>query len=235
MLIDHLVADAFGTKCYVVALAKGSECVVVDPGIGVFPRLRAYLTANRLHPVAAMMTHGHLDHTFSVTPLSGARHIPAYIHPGDRHMLTDPFAGLGPLFSPQFRAAIGPDWDWTEPDDVRPLEDGSTMELAGIPFHVDHVPGHTSGSVMFTLPGDAQADAYCLIGDTVYAGTIGRTDMPGGSREQLLRSLRAKVLTMTDGTALLTAHGRATTVGEERFANPFLIQAAGEEVSASAH
>jgi hydroxyacylglutathione hydrolase len=79
---------------------------------------------------------------------------------------------------------------------------------------------------MFTLPGDGAAEGHCLIGDTVYAGTIGRTDMPGGSREQLLHSLRTKVLTMPDGTALLTGHGRNTTVGEERFTHPFLLQAA---------
>jgi glyoxylase-like metal-dependent hydrolase (beta-lactamase superfamily II) len=226
MLIDHVVAEAFGTKCFVVAPGDGPECVVVDPGIGVFGRLQAYLDAKRLRPVAALITHGHLDHTFSVTPLSGDRDVPAYVHPADRHLLADPFLGLGPLFTPQFRAEIGPDWAWTEPDQVRPLDDGTDLELAGLKLRVDHVPGHTPGSVMFTLPGDAEADAYCLIGDTMYAGTIGRTDMPGGSRPQMLRSLKTKVLTMSDDTALLTGHGRDTTVGAERYTNPFLIQAA---------
>lgn len=231
MFIETVVADAFGTKCYLVAPGKGSECIVLDPGIRVFDRLNEALAEHRLHPVAVMMTHGHLDHTFSVTPVSGARDIPAYIHPGDAHMLADPFSGLGPLFSPQFREEVGPTWEWTEPDDIRPLADGGSIELAGLTFRIDHVPGHTPGSMMFTLPGDDEADAYCLIGDTMYAGTIGRTDMPGGSREQMLRSLKTKVLTMSDGTVLLTGHGPDTTVGKERFTNKFLLQAAEWEES----
>lgn len=225
MLIDHVVADAFGTKCYIVAPHRGSDCVVVDPGIRALPRIVDLLATHRLRPVAVLITHGHLDHTFSVTPLADTRNIPAYIHPGDAHMLADPFSALGP-FVPQFQAEVGPKWTWTEPDDVRSLDDGTVLELAGMRMRVDHVPGHTPGSVMFTLPGDGDADAYCLIGDTLYAGTIGRTDMPGGSREQLLRSLKTKVLTMTDGTVLLTGHRRSTTVGEERLTNRFMIQAA---------
>ncbi|GAB3227442.1 MBL fold metallo-hydrolase [Glycomyces halotolerans] len=224
MLIESVVADAFGTKCYVLATGKGAECVVVDPGIRVTPGLEDLLAEHRLRPAAVMITHGHLDHTCSVAPVCGSRDIPAFIHPGDRPFLADPLSGLGD-FLPQFRKELGDDWEWTAPDDVRLLEDGTDLELAGVPMRIEHAPGHTPGSILISLPGDDEADAYCLVGDVIYAGTIGTTGMPGGSREQTLRSLKTKILTKPDDTVLLTAHGRDTTVGAEREVNPFVRQA----------
>src|SRR5262245_21039265 len=94
MFLAVVEAEAFGTNCYVIAPAAGEECVVVDPGVGVNPRLDELLADNRLQPVAVMLTHGHIDHTFSVAPVCGARGIPAYVHPGDREMLADPTKGL---------------------------------------------------------------------------------------------------------------------------------------------
>ena len=90
MLVAGFPADAFGTNCYVVATAPGEQCVVVDPGIGVMDRLDAVLAEHRLHPAAVLLTHGHLDHTFSVAPVCGARGITAYVHPEDRELLADP-------------------------------------------------------------------------------------------------------------------------------------------------
>lgn len=225
MIIEAVTADAFGTKCYVLAPGPGSECVVVDPGIRVRPRLDAVLERHDLHPVAVLMTHGHLDHTWSVTPVCTDCAAPAYVHPGDADLLKDPFAGLGNEFGPQFREAVGPGWEWAEPDDVRSLDDGTVLDLAGLRIEVEHAPGHTPGSVLFNLPGDRDSTGRCLVGDVLYAGTIGRTDMPGGSREQTLRSLKEKILPKPDDTVLLTGHGRDTTVGEERHANPFMRQA----------
>src|SRR5689334_17406220 len=141
-------AQAFGTNCYVVAPAPGERCVVVDPGIGVVDRLDALLDEYRLHPAAVLLTHGHLDHAFSVTPVCGARDIPAYVHPGDTAMLADPAKGM----SPEFAASLGM-LRYTEPDDVRPLPDGGKIELAGLTLTVDHAPGHTGGSVLFRLDG----------------------------------------------------------------------------------
>ena len=95
MLVTAVPADAFGTNCYLVATAPGEQCVIVDPGIGVIDRLDAVFAAHRLQPAAVLLTHGHVDHTFSVAPVCGARGIPAYLHPGDTELLADPAKPLG--------------------------------------------------------------------------------------------------------------------------------------------
>lgn len=218
MLIQGLVAEAFATNCYVVAPEAGSECLVIDPGIGVVPGLDELLRRHRLKPVAVMMTHGHLDHTFSVTPVSGACDIPAYIHHGDGDMLADPLKGIGP----QLGAMFGGRFEWTEPDDVQELSDGDTISLAGMEFTVDHAPGHTPGSVLFQFPGDDDAQSYCFSGDVLFAGSIGRTDLPGGSDQQMRATLRDKILSMNDDAVVLPGHGGRTTIGRERGTNPFL-------------
>jgi hydroxyacylglutathione hydrolase len=213
-------AAAFDTNCWVVAPAEGEECVVVDPGIGVEPELDAVLREHRLKPVAVLLTHGHLDHTFSVTPVCGARGITAYIHPDDREMLADPSKGL----STDPAELFGGRFEWAEPEDVAPLVDGATIQIAGLELIVDHAPGHTGGSVMFRLPGDPVEgpEQLCLTGDVLFAGSIGRTDLPGGDFPTMLASLRDKVLPLADETVVLPGHGPTTTIGRERATNPFL-------------
>lgn len=220
MLIQSLVAEAFATNCYVVAPESGSECVVIDPGIGVVPGLDEILQRFRLRPVAVMMTHGHLDHTFSVTPVCGARDIPAYIHAEDRELLADPIKGIGPQLGAMFAGRL----EWTEPDDVAELPDSGAITVAGMEFTVDHAPGHTPGSVLFRLPGDDDAEGYCLSGDVLFAGSIGRTDLPGGDMTAMQASLRDKILPLADETVVLPGHGGRTTIGRERGTNPFLQQ-----------
>jgi hydroxyacylglutathione hydrolase len=222
VLVAGFPADAFGTNCYVVAREPGEQCLVVDPGIGVVPRLDALLSEHRLHPVAVLLTHGHLDHTFSVAPVCGARGITAYVHPGDRELLADPGKG----FSPQLAAILG-GLEFGEPDDVAELPDGGTLQLAGLSVTVDHAPGHTRGSVLFRLPeapGDWEAAAVCLSGDVLFAGSVGRTDLPGGNPIAMVASLRQKILPLPDATAVLPGHGPATTIGRERATNPYLVQ-----------
>ncbi|SCF22605.1 Glyoxylase, beta-lactamase superfamily II [Micromonospora matsumotoense] len=226
MLVAGFPADAFGTNCYVVATAPGEQCVVVDPGIGVLDRLDAVLAEHRLHPAAVLLTHGHLDHTFSVAPVCGARGIPAYVHPEDRELLADPTKAL----SMDLTALFGGRLPYTEPDDVAELTDGATLALAGLEITVDHAPGHTGGSVLFRLPGVGspwEAEQLCLSGDVLFAGSIGRTDLPGGSMPRMLTSLREKVLPMADDTVVLPGHGPATTIGRERVRNPYLVDVAG--------
>ncbi|HEX6919618.1 MAG TPA: MBL fold metallo-hydrolase [Actinomycetes bacterium] len=219
MLIAGFPAAAFGTNCYVVAPASGEECVVVDPGIDVVPQLDSVLEEHRLRPVAVLLTHGHLDHTFSVTPVCGARGVPAYIHPGDDELLADPLKGI----SPEAGALFGGRLEWSEPDDVKPLSDGEVLRLAGLEITVDHAPGHTPGSVSFRLPYDEQdVPEVMLSGDLLFAGSIGRTDLPGGDHATMLRSLAAKVLTLRDEVVVLPGHGPQTTIGRERATNPFL-------------
>ncbi|MET7471253.1 MBL fold metallo-hydrolase [Micromonospora sp. NPDC005222] len=226
MLVAGFPADAFGTNCYVVATGPGEQCVVVDPGIGVLDQLDAALAEHRLHPAAVLLTHGHLDHTFSVAPVCGARGIPAYIHPDDRELLADPSKALSMDLTQLFGGRL----PYAEPDDVAELTDGATLSLAGLEITVDHAPGHTGGSVLFRLPGAGspwEAEQICLSGDVLFAGSIGRTDLPGGSMPRMLSSLRDKVLPLADDTVVLPGHGPATTIGRERATNPYLVEVAG--------
>ncbi|MQM24818.1 MBL fold metallo-hydrolase [Glycomyces albidus] len=220
MLIETVVADAFGTNCYVLSSARGSECVVVDPGIGVAARLDDVFEQHKLKPVAVLISHGHLDHTFSVTPVCGANDVPAYIHADDAHLLADPAQG----FSANMMSLVGTGLDWTEPDDVQVLADGGVVELAGMRFTVDHAPGHTAGSAMFHTAGDEAA--YTLTGDVLFRGAIGRTDLPGGSDAAMQETLRTKVLPLDDAVVVLPGHGPATTIAAERARNPYLKRAA---------
>ena len=232
MLVAGFPAAAFGTNCYVLAPAAGEECVVVDPGIEVVDELDAAVTEHRLRPVAVLLTHGHLDHTFSVAPVCGARGIPAYVHPDDRELLTDPAKG----FSADMNALFGGRMTWTEPDDVRVLTDATPITLAGLEITVDHAPGHTRGSVLFRMPGDATTDgaALCVSGDVLFAGSIGRTDLPGGDHAAMLRSLATKVLPLADETVVLPGHGPTTTIGRERASNPYLQRLDGAATAAPA-
>jgi hydroxyacylglutathione hydrolase len=217
VLITGFPAAAFGTNCYVVAPQAGAECVVVDPGIGVIDQLDEVLDEHHLKPVAVLLTHGHIDHIFSVTPVCGARDVPAYLHPDDDGMLRDPLVGL----SPETAALFGGRLEWTEPDDVRPLTDGAVLRIAGLQLTVDHAPGHTGGSVLFRLP-EGDAPEVCLSGDVLFAGSIGRTDLPGGDHATMLRSLASKILPLRDDVVVLPGHGPQTTIGQERATNPYL-------------
>jgi glyoxylase-like metal-dependent hydrolase (beta-lactamase superfamily II) len=220
VLVTSFPADAFGTNCYLVATGPGEQCVVIDPGIGVLDQLDAALDEHRLTPAAVLLTHGHLDHTFSVAPVCGARGIPAYLHPDDLEMLADPSKGLSMSLDELFGGRM----TYTEPETVETLADGQRLEIAGLSMTVSHAPGHTGGSVMF---GAHNGDLpLCFSGDSLFAGSIGRTDLPGGSMDAMWASLRDKVLTLPDETAVLPGHGPSTTIGRERAANPFLREAA---------
>jgi hydroxyacylglutathione hydrolase len=218
MLVAGFPAGTFQTNCWLVATAPGSEALVVDPGQAAVGGVEELCGRHRLKPVAALLTHGHLDHLWTVAPLAGAHDMPAFIHPADRHLLTDPLAGFGP----EARAAFG-GLTLQEPDDVRELADGQAVELAGLRLRVDHTPGHTPGHVTFLSPPDADGPGRLLAGDLVFAGSIGRTDLPGGSTEQMLASLASRFLTLPDETLVLPGHGPTTTVGRERAGNPFLV------------
>jgi hydroxyacylglutathione hydrolase len=226
VLVTGFPAEAFGTNCYVVAAGPGEQCLIVDPGIGVLDQLDEVIAQHRLFPAAVLLTHGHLDHTFSVAPVCGARGITAYVHPADLEMLADPAKGL----SMDLTELFGGRFTYTEPDDVAELTDGATLTLAGLEITVDHAPGHTGGSVLFRLPGAGsswEAEQLCVSGDVLFAGSIGRTDLPGGSLGTMQTSLREKILPLADDTVVLPGHGPVTTIGRERAANPYLRELTG--------
>ena len=215
MLVTGFPAGAFAANCYIVAPAPGEECVIIDPGQDAQPGIEEVLAEHRLRPAAVLLTHGHIDHVWSVGPVCGAKGIPAWIHPADRGLLADPASGLALNVGQELFGGI----TFTEPDDVRELTDGAALELAGVQLTVGHVPGHTPGSVTFRGGAD-DLDAL-FSGDLLFAGSIGRTDLPGGDHSTMLKSL-ARTLTWPDETVVLPGHGPQTTVGAERRTNPFL-------------
>ena len=222
MLVRGFPAGSFGTNCYVVASAAGSDCVVIDPGQDAVGGVEDLLHEHRLRPVAVLLTHGHIDHMWSVVPVCGAHDVPAYVHPADRALLSDPARGLSLAVGQQLFGGL----TFTEPDDVVELPAAGPLEIAGMRFQVDLAPGHTPGSIMFRLPGeelDGEAGEPVLFaGDVLFAGSIGRTDLPGGDHAQMLRSLSSAVLPLADATVVLPGHGPATTIGRERATNPYL-------------
>ena len=224
MLIAGFPAGPWGTNCYVVATGPGSECVVVDPGKDAAPGVAELVHEHRLKPVAVLVSHGHIDHMWCVAPVSGAYDATAWIHPSDRHLLTDPMSGMSPETASML---LGGSYEFVEPDRVEELTDLQTLEIAGLSFVVDHTPGHTEGSVTFRTPYDdpaADVSELMFSGDLLFAGSIGRTDLPGGDHPTMLRSLRDKVLPLADDIVVLPGHGEQTSIGRERATNPFLQQ-----------
>ncbi len=216
MFITAFPAGLLQCNCYVLAQRQGADAIIVDPGQRAMGPLRRILDRNRLTPAAVLLTHGHIDHIWSAQKVSDTFGCPAYIHPEDRFMLTDPIKDIGPrlgqmLFSAMFR----------EPKQVVELErDGDKIDLAGITVTVDHTPGHTRGSVVFRMAGDASE--VVLTGDTLFERSVGRTDLFGGSGRDLLTSIVNKLLVLDDKTVVLPGHGNSTTIGAERRSNPFI-------------
>jgi hydroxyacylglutathione hydrolase len=229
VFVSGFPSAVFGTNCFVVATARGEECLVVDPGVEVVAPLAELLAEHRLRPAAVLLTHGHVDHVYSVTPVCGAHGIAAHVHADDAYRLVDPLGTIDPALVRMLEQEFGRKATWQEPDDVRVLVDGETLQVAGLQVEVVHAPGHTEGSVMFGLAGAPEgvdAGATVLSGDVLFAGSIGRTDLPGGDGRAMMRSLREKVLPLADDTLVLPGHGPATTIGRERAGNPFLAEAA---------
>jgi hydroxyacylglutathione hydrolase len=231
VLVAGFPAGSFAANCYVVAPAAGEECVIIDPGQDAEPGIDELVARYRLKPIAVLLTHGHIDHVWSVGPVCGAKGIPAYVHPDDRVLLSDPGKGFSLMSSQQLFGGL----TLTEPDDVRELADTMTITLAGVDFTVGHVPGHTEGSVTFrtveeaAVQGGTAADNsnrrealdVLFSGDLLFAGSIGRTDLPGGDHAKMMSSL-ARTLTLPDETIVLPGHGPQTTIAVERAGNPFL-------------
>jgi len=213
VLITGFPAGSFAANCFLVAPEPGAECVIIDPGEGAGTGIADIVAEHRLKPVAVLLTHGHIDHVWSVAPVCGARGIPAYIHPDDRALLSDPARGLPLGAGQQLFGGL----EFTEPDDVRELADGTVLNLAGLEITVNHAPGHTPGSVVFHSD-----PAVMFSGDLLFAGSIGRTDLPGGDTAAMMDSLARVCLTLPDETRVLPGHGPQTTIGVERVSNQFL-------------
>jgi hydroxyacylglutathione hydrolase len=216
VLISAFPAGLLQCNCYVLAQRPGSDAIIVDPGQRAMGALRRILDTNRLTPAAVLLTHGHIDHIWSAQKVSDTFGCPAYIHPEDRFMLTDPIKGIGPRLVQFLFGAM-----FSEPKQVVELDrDGDKLDLADVTVTVDHTPGHTRGSVVFRVAGDASDVVFT--GDTLFERSVGRTDLFGGSGRDLLNSIVDKLLVLDDKTVVLPGHGNSTTIGAERRANPFL-------------
>ena len=219
MLIDRVVAPYFETNCWILATAAGQEAVIVDPGIGrpnLVKSISEKISEHKLKPVAVLITHGHLDHMFSVVPLTTEIPMRTFISPDDRFLLTNPLAALDKGgVSEQLISIFGA--DFKEPSDVVELEDFSHFEIAGLDLGAIFAPGHTKGSVVFTVN-----DEQLISGDVLFAGSIGRTDLPTGSASDMRKTLRERILTLPDCLNVLPGHGGQTTIATERVRNPYL-------------
>lgn len=218
MLVASFAAQMYATNCWIIAPAANSECVVIDPGMpDVRRELSEILDQYKLKPIAVIATHGHLDHTFSIQPIASGYGIPAYIHSEDRNLLLHPERAVSPEF-----AATLTQMHFIEPEDVRELRNGEIIDLVGMQFRAIHAPGHTRGSLMFDVD-----DELLISGDVLFAGSIGRTDLPSGSALDMEMTLRKKVLPLPDYLRVLTGHGPETTMARERKTNPYLVQLIG--------
>ncbi|MGB3187008.1 MAG: MBL fold metallo-hydrolase [Ornithinimicrobium sp.] len=250
MIVHRIEAAAFGTNCYLVARAAGEKCVIVDPGIGVADRVAALLGSEGLRPVAVLLTHGHLDHVYDVPDLSERfapssapdATLPSYIHTSDRYRLANPLGDLDASFLAMMEAQFGQRAQWTQPGDIVEIDVGTTgagsgqggtdsvsLSVAGLHLRVHHAPGHTEGSVLFALADvpeglsvERTLESTVLSGDVLFAGSIGRCDLPGGDASAMTRSLRDVVLPLPDATLVLPGHGPSTSMAVERTNNPFL-------------
>ena len=223
MLIEALRLWVAGTNAWIVAPnGPGGECVLIDAPPEPATILN-HLSDKNLKLVAVLATHGHVDHVGGISEVVGAQHgpepVPVRIHDDDRHMLLDPLGTSGTLGE----ILAYQDLDLDPPELIHGLDDGERVSGAGMTFTALHTPGHTPGSTCFLLEMDGEAPIL-FSGDHLFAGSIGRTDMPGGSLEQLLDSMMEKVLPLPDEVQVLPGHGDVTTVGRERATNRFILE-----------
>jgi glyoxylase-like metal-dependent hydrolase (beta-lactamase superfamily II) len=224
VLIAGFPAGSWATNCYVVAAGPGEPCLIIDPGQDSIDGVLDIVAEHRLEPAAVLLTHGHIDHVWSVAPLSSRFEVPALIHADDRYRLTDPAGSTIGVAREQLLAMTKDALELTEPSDVRLMSDEESLDLAGIPLVVRHAPGHTEGSVVFEM------DEVLFSGDVLFAGSIGRTDLPGGDHGQMIASLRRVIVPAPDDLVVLPGHGPQTTIGQEKASNPFLVPLLSEGV-----
>jgi glyoxylase-like metal-dependent hydrolase (beta-lactamase superfamily II) len=241
MELHVVVAPVFGTNCCVVVAGERHDdgtrdCVVVDAGAGVADGVARVVEDERLRVRAVLATHGHVDHTWDAAALCARYDVPLRLHAADAYRLDDPFGTLG--LAPggvgvssalaQALAAFGVRAeDYRRPAVVEPFDGADPSLTAGdVVVRAVHAPGHTEGSTLYLLDGEGQPGVV-LAGDVVFAGSVGRTDLPGGDPATMRQTLHDVVARLDPALAVVPGHGPATTVGQELATNPFLSGAGG--------
>ncbi|HEX9346021.1 MAG TPA: MBL fold metallo-hydrolase [Gemmatimonadales bacterium] len=208
MKIVPIPNGMFAENCYLVVDERADECAIVDPGEEAGLILHK-VEETGAKPVAIWLTHAHIDHVLGVARIAAETGAPVWLHPADR-----------PLYDAVPDQAA---WFGLEPPEPLPAPDqnlahGTRVTAGGLSFEVRHAPGHSPGSVCLVGPGVA------FSGDVLFAGSIGRTDLPGADFETLIASIERELLPLPDDTILYSGHGPETTIGRERQTNPFLTR-----------
>lgn len=211
MIVEHFSVAPLGCNCVILGDEDEGEAIVVDPG-GEAERILGRLEELGLRCVAIVHTHTHFDHVGATHLVQQGTGAATMLHEADLPL----YQGLQ-----QQLDAFGVPLRAPEPVDIdRFLNEGDTVSAGGVEAGVLHTPGHTPGSLCFTVQGDRPV---LLAGDTLFQRSIGRTDLWGGSTSDILRSIKHKLLSLPDETLVITGHGPVTTIGEERRGNPFLV------------
>ncbi|MEY3430290.1 MAG: hypothetical protein RJB30_222 [Actinomycetota bacterium] len=226
LLVDRVIAPYFATNCWILSSGPGSEAIVVDPGIAqpnLVSEIKSKLIEHRLKVVALFITHGHLDHIYSVVPLQEDAGISkVIIHKDDRDLLGAPERAMGEQGLALFRELsrnFGGNLNF-EPSGIETVDEGADLTLAGLRFRIQNTPGHTPGSIIATVE-----ESHLITGDTLFAGSIGRTDLPRGSISDMATSLREKIAILPEHLEVLPGHGDRTILGSELRSNPYLLAA----------
>jgi hydroxyacylglutathione hydrolase len=205
--VATLTVGAFGSNCHILSRAGDRQALLIDPGDEA-PRILAHLREERLAPAAILLTHGHMDHVTALAEVSRAfPRAPVGLHPAETTWAFTPANAMPPYYeTPEAPPHLDRAW-----------ADGQSWTDAGWTYDIIEIPGHSPGSVGFHF----RAEAILFSGDVLFAGSIGRADLPGGHAPTLARSLK-RLLELPDETVIYPGHGPRTTIGEERKANPYL-------------
>ncbi|MCL6549044.1 MAG: MBL fold metallo-hydrolase [Alicyclobacillus sp.] len=208
MRLERFVVSAIGSNCYVLAEdpAVGNDAVIIDPGDVRLEEVFAYIEANQLQVRAVWATHAHFDHVLGVDVVRNRYHVPAWVHAADLPVWQDVHRAAQQWLGLQAEPLAPPDRLW---------QDGDVVRIGSETFTIWHTPGHSPGSVCLVNP------AIAFTGDTLFAGTIGRTDLPLSDPDAMRRSL-LRVRDLPDSATLYPGHGQETTITRELHANPFL-------------
>ncbi len=201
MRIDKIIVGSMQVNCYIVSSEKTGNALLIDPGDD-FKRIQKFLQLSKLNPCFIVHTHGHIDHIGADNEFK----LPIYAHKLEIELLKEPDRNLSSFLTRPFKVSAN----------INSVEDAQKITLDDITLEVLHTPGHTPGGICLDAGG------VIFTGDTLFAGSVGRTDFSGASHEQLIKSIHDKLLRFADDTVIYPGHGAPSTIGEEKRNNPFL-------------